>query len=75
MSTRDLEPLVSDRASDSVRVSACGAGGWDIIVEVKGRPVRREHCNDWHRVERRRAFLRARFGSGAAAESADRLTR
>jgi hypothetical protein len=59
---------IPDRDGTHVWISMCDSGGWDISVEVGGRTVVREHCADWHRVERRRALLRAQFRAGTAAE-------
>jgi hypothetical protein len=52
---------IPDRNNAHVWVSQSAAGGWDLAVEIDGRMVVREHYDDWHRVERRRALLRGRL--------------
>lgn len=31
--------------------------GWEIHVQLEGQTIASEHYRDWHRVERRRAWL------------------
>jgi hypothetical protein len=49
---------IPGRNNAHVWVSQSSAGGWDLSVEIDGRMVVREHYDDWHHVERRRALLR-----------------
>lgn len=59
-----LAAHASECDSAHIWVSICDGGGWDISVEIGGHTVMREHCGDWHRVERRRAGLRAQLAKG-----------
>lgn len=43
----------------AVRVRSGRDHGWDLQVEIDGRVVHRESFTDWHRLERRRAWLKA----------------
>ena len=65
MSTTASALPVPDRDSVHVWISICETGGWDISAAIDGHTVMREHCTDWHRVERRRAFLSAQLGTGS----------
>jgi len=52
---------VSARDDVHVWVASSAAGGWNLSVEIDGHVVAREHYDDWHRVERRRALLTGGF--------------
>ena len=42
----------------SVHVAVSDSGGWMVTVERNGQTISVEHCDDWHRVERRVALLK-----------------
>jgi hypothetical protein len=52
--------LDDDHGPTRVSVVLAERGGWLLLVERDGQVVATEHCDDWHRVERRRRLLEAR---------------
>jgi hypothetical protein len=50
----ELAPVAAPAARPGVDVSvtAVPSGGWEIVATRDGHEVARQHCDDWHRVER-----------------------
>ena len=58
-----VDRQLEDFPAGSVVVDVEGVeeGGWNLRIDVDGQVVIREHFNEWHRVERRRACLTLRL--------------
>lgn len=51
--------------SGRVDVSASECGGWNVTATLDGRLLAIRHCDDWHRVERARAWMESKLQSHA----------